>query len=167
MLNVVDGDAVVPTSGADPDETPLPPVTTTGGCTADSQYVADVTVPDETVMSPGQAFVKTWRVRNSGTCDWVAGYELVFVGGAQMGGPGAVALPATPAGGETDVSVSLTAPSAYGTHKGTWRMQADDGTTFGVNLSVVIAVPAPATDTPGDGPYCESDAMDSGQMSQC
>jgi hypothetical protein len=131
-----------------PTDTPLPPVTTEGGCTADSQYVADVTIPDGTVMSPGQTFVKTWRVRNAGTCDWTAGHELVFVSGAHMGGPGAVALPATPAGSETDVSVSLTAPNAYGTHKGTWRMRASDGTMFGVNLSVLITVPAPVTDTP-------------------
>lgn len=152
MLNVVDGDAVVPTSGADPEETSLPPATTEEGCIADSQYVADVTVSDGTVMSQGQAFVKTWRVRNSGTCDWSAGYELVFVSGAQMGGPAAVALPATPAGGETNVSVNLTAPSAYGTQKGTWRMRADDGTMFGVNLSVLITVPAPVTNTPEPPP---------------
>jgi hypothetical protein len=129
-------------------DTPLPPVTTDAGCTPDSQYVADVTIPDGTVMSPGQAFVKTWRVRNSGTCDWGAGYTLVFVSGAQMGGPASVPLPAVSAGGEAEVSVNQTAPSAYGTHRGTWRMRADDGTTFGVNLSVLITVPAPVTDTP-------------------
>jgi hypothetical protein len=132
----------------EPTETPPPPVTTEAGCTLNSQYVADVTIPDGTVMSPGAGFVKTWRVRNSGTCDWEAGFQLVFVSGAQMGGPGSVTLPAVAAGAETDVSVNLVAPSAYGVHKGTWRVRSTDGTVFGTNLTVVVEVPAPATDTP-------------------
>jgi hypothetical protein len=131
-----------------PTEEPPPPVTTEAGCTLDSQYVADVTVPDGTVMTPGAGFVKTWRVRNSGTCDWEAGFQLIFVSGAQMGGPASVPLPAVPAGGQTEVSVNLVAPSAYGTHKGTWRMRTSDGTMFGTNLTVLIVVPAPATATP-------------------
>jgi hypothetical protein len=132
----------------EPTDTPVTTVTTDAGCTLDSQYVADVTIPDGTVMSPGQGFVKTWQVRNSGTCDWGAGYTLVFVSGTQMGGPAGVPLPAVAAGGEAEVSVNQTAPGAYGTHKGTWRMRAGDGTMFGVNLSVLITVPAPVTDTP-------------------
>ena len=30
-------------------------------------FVADVTIPDNTNMKPGQSFTKTWRVRNNGT----------------------------------------------------------------------------------------------------
>jgi len=132
----------------EPTETPPPPVTTEAGCTLDSQYVADVTIPDGTVMSPGQAFVKTWRVRNSGMCDWDAGFQLVFVSGAQMGGASSVTLPAVSAGGQTDISVNQTAPTVYGTHKGTWRIRSGDGTMFGTNLTVVIEVPSPSTSTP-------------------
>jgi hypothetical protein len=155
-LQVVASGGVVPTAvgtaaPTEPTETPPPPVTTEAGCTLDSQYVADVTIPDGTVMSPGAPFVKTWRVRNSGTCDWEAGYELAFVSGEQMGGPAGVPLPAVAAGGETDVSVSLVAPSAYGTHKGTWRVKSSDGTMFGTNLTVVIAVVSPATEAPVTG----------------
>jgi hypothetical protein len=153
-LNVVASGAVVPTDGSGTvvppgsTEMPLPPVTTESGCTLDSQYVADMTIPDGTVMNPGQAFVKTWRVRNSGTCDWDEGYELVFASGEQMDGPTSAPLPAVAAGGEADVSANLTAPSAYGTHKGTWRIRAEDGTVFGTNLTAVIEVPPPVTDTP-------------------
>jgi hypothetical protein len=153
-LQVVASGAVVPTAGpgsagtAEPTETPPPPVTTEAGCTLDSQYVADVTVPDGTVMSPGAGFVKTWRVRNSGTCDWEAGSQLVFVSGEQMGGPASVTLPAGAVGDEIDVSVNLLAPSIFGTHKGTWRVRAVGGTLFGSNLTVVITVVSPATETP-------------------
>jgi len=138
----------VTTEPSGPTETPPPPVTTEAGCTLDSSYVADVTIPDGTVMSFGAGFVKTWRVRNSGTCDWEGGYELIFVGGAHMDGPPSVSIPAVAAGEEVDVSVNLVAPSSYGTHKGTWRIRDDSGTVFGTNLTVVISIPAPATDTP-------------------
>ncbi|MBN1977356.1 MAG: PD40 domain-containing protein [Anaerolineae bacterium] len=156
-LQVVASGGVVPTTApgataappvTGPTETPPPPVTTEAGCTLGSQYVADVTIPDNTVFAPGASFVKTWRVRNSGTCDWDAGFQLVFVSGEQMGGPAGVTLPAVPAGGQTDISVNLTAPSAYGTYKGTWRLRSDEGMVFGTNLTVLIVVPAPATDTP-------------------
>lgn len=31
-------------------------------------FVADVTVPDYSIMTPGQSFTKTWRVKNVGNC---------------------------------------------------------------------------------------------------
>ncbi len=151
-LQVVASGGAVPTDGPGtvvpgPSET-LPPVTTEAGCTLDTSYVADVTIPDGTEMSPDAEFVKTWKVKNSGTCDWDTGFELIFVGGAQMSGPASVPLPAVAAGSNVDVAVDLVAPSAPGTHKGTWRVRADDGTVFGTNLIVLIEVLTPATDTP-------------------
>jgi Tol biopolymer transport system component len=137
----------VASGAAVPTETPPPPVTTEAGCTLGSQYVADVTIPDGTEMSLGAAFVKTWEVKNSGTCDWDAGFELIFVGGAQMSGPASVPLPAVAAGSDVDIAVNLVAPSSPGTHKGTWRIRSDEGAVFGTNLTVLIEVPAPATDT--------------------
>ncbi len=38
----------------------------------------DVTIPDGTPMSPGQEFVKTWRIRNTGICTWDTDYQPVF-----------------------------------------------------------------------------------------
>ena len=84
-LQVVASGGAVPTAGGEsptepgatavpPTETPPPPVTTEAGCTLGSQYVADVTIPDGTVMSPNAALVKTWKVKNSGTCDWDASF---------------------------------------------------------------------------------------------
>jgi hypothetical protein len=40
----------------------------------DAVWVADVTVPDGTQMTPGQDFVKTWKIRNTGSCTWGTGY---------------------------------------------------------------------------------------------
>src|SRR3972149_916600 len=71
---------------------PPPPPTATPGCTDLSQYVSDVTIPDNTQMTPGQNFTKTWRLRNSGTCTWTTAYDAVFVDGNAMGGVAAVPL---------------------------------------------------------------------------
>jgi hypothetical protein len=111
-----------------------------------------VTVPDNTQFAPGTAFIKTWRVRNSGTCDWEAGTQLVFASGDQMGGPASVSVAATAAGSETDISVNLTAPASPGTYRGNWQLQAADGTRFGAIIYVKIVVPAPATTAPTSTP---------------
>ncbi len=131
-----------------PSPVPSPQATPTTPCVPDAEWVADVTVPDNTVFAPGTAFVKTWRIRNSGTCNWEPGTQLVFVSGDPMGGPAAVGVPATAAGAQTDISVNLTAPATPGTYRSNWQLQAPDGTRFGPILYVQIVVPAPATNTP-------------------
>jgi len=146
MLSVV---ASVAAAGVTP--TPVPDVEAEG-CTLNASFVADVTIPDDTVMAPGAAFVKSWRMRNSGTCDWGEGFSLVFVSGQQMEGPASVAVAQTPAGSVVDVSVELEAPATYGTHRGNWRMQSDEAAMFGSTFWVRIVVPAPATGTPLPGP---------------
>ncbi len=128
-----------------------PTLTSTEGCTPDSQYVADVTIPDGTAVHPGESFVKTWKVKNSGACDWGEGCELVFVSGEQMGGPESVPLPSVPAGEEADISLDLVAPSEPGPHEGVWRIE-QGGEAFGTNLTVVIEVVAPGTIAPTMAP---------------
>jgi hypothetical protein len=158
-LQVADAAGAKPTETLEPStpeatSIPTPDVTTEAGCTLNATCVADVTIPDDTVLAPGASFVKTWRIRNSGTCDWTAGFRFVFVGGDQMGGEVQVAVPPTAAGSTADLSVNLTAPAAPGTYRGNWRMQSDTGLAFGSTVYVRIVVPALATDTlePTDKP---------------
>ena len=146
-LHVVESAAqVTPISG--PTQTPVPDVTEESGCTLNGSYVADLTVPDNTVLQPGVAFTKSWRIRNSGTCDWGTGFKLVFVGDSQLGGPASVAIPATLSGSAVDVALQMVAPSEPGTYKSRWRMQSDQGQVFGSTVYVLIVVPEPITSTP-------------------
>lgn len=104
-----------------------------------ASFVADVTIPDGTVMSPGQSFTKTWRMANSGTTNWV-GYSLAFVSGAQMNAPSSVPVSATPAGAAVDISVPMTAPNDAGTHQGYWQLRTADGEPFGQRAFVLVRV---------------------------
>ena len=137
-----------PPPPSQPTDTPVPDVPGPEGCTLNATYAGDVTVPDDTEMSPGESFVKTWRVRNSGTCTWEAGTELVFSSGERMGGPNSVPAGAVAPGATIDVSVNLTAPNEPGTYRGNWQMQDPDGTRFGSIIYVQIVVLGPATETP-------------------
>ncbi len=127
---------------------PLPPgspspttAAVPGGCAKNAAFVADVSIPDGTVVAAGAAFNKTWRLSNTGTCGWGAGYQLVFVSGEAMTGSTAVNVAATAPGTTVDVTASMTAPTGGGNHTGVWRMRASDGTIFGQSVSVKIAVP--------------------------
>jgi hypothetical protein len=146
-LHVVERAAGVEPTAVSPTSTPVPDVTAEGGCTLNSSYVADITIPDNSELQPGISFIKTWRILNSGTCDWT-GYSLVFVGGNQLGAPSVVTVPTTSSGVAVDLSVPMVAPATPGTYKGNWRMQSDDGTVFGSTVWVSIVVPSPVTNTP-------------------
>ncbi len=137
-----------PPSATSPPATAVPAVTAESGCTLNAGWVADVTVPDNTEFAPGTPFVKTWRVRNSGSCTWEAGTQLIYVSGDPLGGPAAVSVPQVAPGATTDVSVNFVAPSTPGTYRSTWQMQSPAGTRFGSQIYVQIVVPAPATATP-------------------
>lgn len=125
--------------------TPL--VTGTAQPTYKVGFITDVTIPDNTVIEPGKAFKKTWRLRNDGTGTWTTNFKLAFVSGDAMAGPASKALDASVAPGETiDISVDLSAPSVSKTYKGNWMLQTDTGTNFGIGptsssaFTVVIKV---------------------------
>ena len=112
------------------------------------RFVSDVTIPDNTQMTPGKTFTKTWKVKNTGSCAWDAGFKFAFVGGEQMNGV-AFTLPASvAAGAETDISVAMVAPNKPGTLRGNWRMSTAGGQFFGDEVYLVIVVGgATATNT--------------------
>ena len=112
-------------------------------------FVSDVSIPDNTPVTAGQAFTKTWKVKNAGSCAWDAGFKFAFTGGDAMGGS-TYTIPATvTAGAVTDISVAMTAPNKTGTLRGNWRMSTASGQFFGdeVYVQVVIGGGAAATNT--------------------
>lgn len=102
-------------------------------CTDDATFVEDVTVPDDTTFPANHSFIKTWQIKNSGTCTWDTSYAVVFDSGEQMAGTSPTPLPKVVAPGETvDISVSFTTPGASGTYQSDWLLQNGKGVKFGV-----------------------------------
>ena len=105
------------------------------------QFVADVNVQDGTNMSPGQDFVKTWRVKNVGSCTWGADYKLVYAGYAdQMAGQWQPLTQVVQPGQEVELSVSFKAPSKVGEYLSAWQMANSKGITMPEAIYVKIIV---------------------------
>jgi len=101
----------------------------------------DVNVPDNTIMSPGQDFIKTWLVTNTGACPWGAGYVLAYAGYTdQMSGQFIALDEVIQPGQEVEVSVQFTAPDAAGEYLSAWTMRNPQGITFPEVIFVKIIV---------------------------
>jgi hypothetical protein len=125
---------VPPTSTSVP-PTAVPPTATQPQIPCDrATFVEDVNYPDGTDVQPGATFVKTWRLKNNGTCTWNSSYAVVFVGGDSMGGPAAQQLTTgTVAPGQMiDISVTLKAPETPKTYTGNWKLRNGSGVIFGL-----------------------------------
>jgi hypothetical protein len=105
----------------------------------------DVNVPDDTVMSPGQEFIKTWKIKNIGTCAWGEGYKLVF-SYSSLPNDDSLNGVAQPLGAsiasqqEVEVSVQFTAPDLPGTYFSVWTMQNPAGIAFSGNENKALYV---------------------------
>lgn len=111
--------------------TPLPSLTSQVPCNV-AAFISDVTIPDGTAVAPEQSFIKTWRIKNVGSCAWSTSYNLVFASGDQLGGPASVKFPIGVKPNETiDLSVTLFAPKITGPYTGYWQLSSSEGDTFG------------------------------------
>jgi len=132
-------------------QTPDPSTTTTPGtpdgtagaesaagpCKDSAVLLEDVTVPDNTLMTRGAKFTKTWRFLNNGKCNW-SGYTVAFFAGDRMETPDSVPVPVTESGKTVDVSVELTAPSIDGAYTGFYELRNADGETLAIGTESVF-----------------------------
>lgn len=118
-----------------------------------STFVADLTVPDGTVMPPYHEFDKVWRIRNSGTVPWI-GRWLARVGAPSGHGiptsPRRVQITDTQPGEEVDITVPMQAQALAGSSQAHFKMIDDDGKEcfpdrypLGLVVSIVVAEGAP------------------------
>jgi hypothetical protein len=105
------------------------------------RFIRDVTIPDNTEMTPAEVFTKTWFVENNGLCPWKPGFRVVLIGGVAMGGSPFKVTQTVGPGGTIQVSIKMVAPTNQnGVIQGTWKMTDGDGAQFGDYLSVIIVV---------------------------
>jgi hypothetical protein len=121
---------------------------TTNSCN-NSTYVSDMTIPDGTLIAPGETFEKTWKLKNTGSCAWDEDYLLTFYSGDVMYGEDATIDGYVASGTSGEVSVTLTAPDTEGTYTGYWILADSSGNSFGTTFYVQIVVSSSAsTSTP-------------------
>jgi hypothetical protein len=119
-------------------------------CTYRATFLGDVTIPDNTLISPGQPFRKTWRLRNDGTCAWGPNATvpaITNINNNSFGAPTVIAMPAVPPGGVVDLSIDMVAPNTSGLQRSEWMFMVNEGGLRGVGaqgetpLYVQISVP--------------------------
>jgi hypothetical protein len=96
------------------------------------KFVKDVTIPDNKELGPNEVFIKTWRLRNAGSCTWTNAYSLVYEGDNDLNAPPSTPITSgsVPPGGTIDVSVTLTAPSVAGTYRQNFKLANASGQRF-------------------------------------
>lgn len=95
--------------------------------------ILDVPVEEGTLLMPGMAFTKSWRLLNSGNCDWGNDYALVFQSGDLTAEQSEIAFTGSTAPGESlDISVAMQAPQIPASYSGEWKIRTGDGQIFGV-----------------------------------
>ncbi|MFZ6020112.1 MAG: NBR1-Ig-like domain-containing protein [Chloroflexota bacterium] len=119
-----------------------------------AEFVSDVSIPDGSEFSPGQTFIKTWRLKNTGSCTWTTSYRVVFDSGNVLGAPPSFNLPVNvPPDGLVDISVNMKAPEQLREYESYWKLQNPQGVVFGlgsradksfwVKITVIAPTPSP------------------------
>ncbi len=142
-----------PATDPPPTNTPIPPTATPTPICNMAQFDEDISIPDDTVVAPGEAFTKIWRLKNNGACTWTIGYQIIFDDGDAMGAPVSVPMPsAVSPNGTVDISIDMTAPLDEGTVRGDWKLRSADGIEFGLGdgsafyVQIVVVEPAATTE---------------------
>ena len=123
--------------------TPLAALATQAGPVCmDSAFIADITLPDGTVVEDHAWISKRWSIQNTGTCTWDDGFSLQPVTGDAKGTwvidlktykqvePGEI----------REIEIDIKTGSKLGDWGGCWRMEGDNGYLFGTYLCLLVNV---------------------------
>ncbi|KAJ7492359.1 hypothetical protein FB451DRAFT_1022268 [Mycena latifolia] len=110
-----------------------------------ASFINDVTLHDGQIFPPGAEFMKCWQMVNSGSVEWPASTELVYVAGERLarehGGPAAVPIGVVKAGAQVELwTGELKAPETPGRYVSYWRLRDAQGNLFGDNIWIDINV---------------------------
>jgi hypothetical protein len=101
-------------------------------------FVRDVTIPAGTVIQPNKNFTKTWKVQNTGTCNWMYQYSFMLLSGDSYGEDKVIKIQKLVTVNDwTELSVSMTAPKKPGTYTNYWRLADLNGNMFGATLALL------------------------------
>jgi len=128
-----------------PAQTLVPVMTSTSSL--DKAFFVSENYPDNSILKPGEAFTKTWEIKNTGASPWTTNYHLVLIAspeGNTLGSVPQISFSQQTSPGETMLlSVPLTAPQSEGIYSVYWAIINEAGEIIpvdGGNLWVKIHV---------------------------
>lgn len=142
----------IPPTQAPPSQTPtrLPPSTpmelrpaATPACTNQLTFQDDLTIPDGSLVAPGEALDKRWEVENSGSCNWDQRYSLRLVAGSDLGAKPQMGLYPARSGTVAPIRILFNAPGEPGPYRSAWQAYGPEGEAFGDQIFIDIVVAEP------------------------
>lgn len=114
--------------------------TATPACTNNLSFIADLSIPDGTVVTPGETIDKRWQVKNSGTCNWDQSYHFRLTAGPDLGAANEQALFPARSGIEFPLRILFSAPQEPGTYRSAWQAIDPQGQSFGDPVFIEVVV---------------------------
>ncbi len=124
-------------------ETPIIQPSPSPDCSAGLIYLEDITIPDGTLVEPGEILDKRWLVENSGSCNWDDRFSLRFIAGSNMTDQPEYALFPARSGTQAEIRILFTAPQELGIHRSAWQAYDPQGEIFGDTIFIEVVVQNP------------------------
>lgn len=110
------------------------------GCTDRLVFIADLSIPDGSVVEPNSTLDKRWEVENTGTCNWAEGYSLRLSSGPAMGIEEQQPLFPARSGQRAVIRLIMTAPEKPGAYRSAWQAYNPENQKFGDVIFIDIVV---------------------------
>lgn len=104
------------------------------------EVVEETNHKDVNSLCPGQSFMKTWRVKNTGQEPWPNNMKAKYIRGYGFSHVTVVSVPAIGPGETTDVSIPMKAPQNFGLYQSQWRIVTQSGVYCGSQLAIEVNV---------------------------
>jgi hypothetical protein len=103
-------------------------------------FINDITIPDNSIVTPGSMVDKQWLVQNDGSCNWDGRYRLRLIYGDSLGTTPELALFPARAGMQATIRIVFTAPLEAGEYISEWKAFDSRGIPFGESFLMKIVV---------------------------
>ncbi len=109
-------------------------------CIDNLTFIQDETIPDGSIVAPGSDVIKTWELKNSGTCNWGPGYTIRVVGGEALGATSPQDLFPARSGTSLSLEIKFIAPDQAGKFRSVWQAYSPNDSAFGETFYVDFTV---------------------------
>ena len=103
-------------------------------------YLEDLTIPDGTVVRPGESLDKRWLIQNNGSCNWNENYRLKLLSGPPLGVSEEQALYPARGGTQAVIRILFAAPDEPGLQRSAWQAYTPEGEAFGDPIYIEISI---------------------------